>query len=250
MAVAPSPSSLSLAPSSTHQLLLLSPSDLEALAATLSSAQKPGVELTLLIRHFFHQAASVESFMLKFQASTRAAMNAGAGNPLIVTQVFEMTQAVDSLYAFVLGVGEEWAVEVRDWLLLAFKKNLVYPIPHPEMLKVVVRCLAQLDLLYTSEAVGTVASLLDGLFEQDSDQCPPLHNTSTSSSTPSALSASSAAGAGGAEDGAAAAATADARLPPCVKRMTLALALVVGDLLPILPQQMNVLGMYQDRGIV
>jgi len=191
------------------EMILLSPKDIQSFVYDISSSS---ADFQQIVRTFFHQASSVENFMVKFHSVIRTFMskeehslskddpyeatnnNAHRNYGRLddtegLTNVFEMTWALEGLYAFVLGVAEEWSNEVRSWLLVLFRKSLSPPIARHARLKCITQCLQQMELLHLPQAVSTIQGCVDRLFDPRTvippDRTPtlPLDGTSRDASS-------------------------------------------------------------------
>jgi hypothetical protein len=241
------------------EMILLSPKDVHVLVKDISAGS---ADFHQLVRTFFHQTAAVENFLIKFHSAIRIMMTKektqtenlrknmngteakipnfhstfGDGVDLeteTFLQVFEMTWALESLYAFVLGISEEWSTEVRNWILGMFTENLKLPLTSPARLKDLAFCLQRMELI-NSPAVTTciqkcMQSLLDPSIPFKIDLGPELPidaaGKDASALRTSGLSKS------------------DQALST-IRRCSYALGVIVDELIPSFPQDVGILSIY------
>ena len=164
------------------EMMLLSPKDVQSLVQDINNST---ADFQQLVRTFFHQATSVENFLLKFHGVIRTLMSkeehnisesllpvgdkasrrSGQDDTYALANVFEMTWALEGLYAFVLGVAEEWSDEVRCWLLTLLKKCLTPPLTKHTGLRQITEYLQRMDLLHSPLATSTIQNCVDRLFD-------------------------------------------------------------------------------------
>jgi len=167
------------------EMILLSPKDIQSFVYDVRSSS---ADFQQIVRTFFHQTSSVENFLVKFQGVIRTLMKkeelslseatrievrdsnnrmdfGTADDTGGLTNVFEMTWALEGLYAYVLDVAEDWSNEVRSWLLTLFRKSLSPPILRHASLKCLTQCLQQMELLHSPQAISAIQGCVDQLFD-------------------------------------------------------------------------------------
>jgi hypothetical protein len=130
-----------------------------------------------------------------------------------------MASGLESVYEFVLNFAEGWNREIKQWLLFSFKSHLIYPISDPQIIKTIISCLSKENMLDDKETRDIVTNIIDYSFDGGAI---PLNAADISSAS-------------------------STQVLEIVERINHTLNFVVGDLLPVLPPDFQIINLYQDR---
>lgn len=79
-------------------------------------------------------------------------------DPTRMTHVHEIVSLMQGLYSSVLGYGEQWASDLKEWLLKILAQKMTLPIEDPESLMVVIQCLTRW-VVYLSICISIYISI-------------------------------------------------------------------------------------------
>jgi len=152
-------------------------------------------------------------------------------DPKYIITIYEIMNAMEGLYEFLFRYAEDWNRNIKDWLFKSLKQYMTLPIEQPDVLKVILYCITRENKLFAPETILVVQQVISESFEEpesNSHTGPNTDNTGPnagSKSKPSSL----------------------AGVLKSVNRMVDTLNYVVGDLVPLLPPEFNVIRMFTER---
>eukprot|EP00602_Paraphysomonas_sp_CaronLab_P010362 CAMPEP_0185023544 /NCGR_PEP_ID=MMETSP1103-20130426/6202_1 /TAXON_ID=36769 /ORGANISM="Paraphysomonas bandaiensis, Strain Caron Lab Isolate" /LENGTH=1103 /DNA_ID=CAMNT_0027556179 /DNA_START=252 /DNA_END=3563 /DNA_ORIENTATION=- len=166
------------------------------------------------VKVFLDKVNELELFFMRFDEIITSQFEHGVNDPQQMFHTYEIISAMQSLYGYVLHYGEQWSNDTKDWLLRMLRQKMSLPIEEPELLMAVIQCLTRENMLFSPETVNTVNQVIEMSFEEGSDPY--------SESTIEGVLNS-------------------------VNRMVETLDQVVEDLMPLLPDDFNVITMFQEK---
>jgi hypothetical protein len=206
------------------------------------------IESALQMRVFLDKVAGIEAFFRVFDNVLAQALEKEVLQPQQVTHTYEIVSAMQNLYATILDYGENWTKSVREWLLILLRKHMSLPVKDPEVLMAVIQCISRENMMFSPDTSEVVNDIIEKSFASPSELTPGARvGTSSWTSTDHIL------------DGV----TRMVKRPVflsvvCVDGYSNAICvlymfqidtlnLVVSDLVPLLPEEFNVITMYQQK---
>ena len=144
-------------------------------------------------------------------------------DPKYIITVYEMMNAMEGLYEFLFRFSEDWSADIKAWLVRSLKIYMTLPIEQPEILKIILNCLARENKLFSPEIIQVVQQVIADSF--DDPVSTNVQNAAKKGLIKPTL----------------------ASVLRSVNRMVDTLNYVIGDLIPILPQEFNVIKMFTDH---
>ena len=83
----------------------------------------------------------------------RMLANLSSVQPQEVTDLYDIMTTMQSIYDVVTHMGEDWALEIRAWLLDLLMEHMKIPVRNPELLEIIIQCLAKDGTLLSSQSV-------------------------------------------------------------------------------------------------
>jgi flagellin-like hook-associated protein FlgL len=176
------------------------------------------IDSTYQVKVFLDKVAGIEAFFRVFDDIMHTTLGEGVGESQQVTHTYEIISAMQTLYAGILDYGETWTSVARDWLLRMLRQHMRLPVQEPELLMAVIQCISRENMMFSPDTSEVVNQIIEMSFEDvsDGDGDPDFAN-----STEGILAG--------------------------VTRMIETLEQVVEDLVPLLPEDFNVITMYSAK---
>ena len=96
---------------------------------------------------------SITFYSALHESMWRMLANLTSVKPQEVTDLYNIVSTMQSIYDVVTHMGEDWALEIRAWLLDLLMEHMTIPVHNPELLEIVIQCLAKDGTLFSSQSV-------------------------------------------------------------------------------------------------
>jgi hypothetical protein len=115
----------------------------------------------LQVKKFLDHVAITEDFFAMFNDVITKTLGTIITNPEELTHTYELISSMQTLYSFIIEMGERWTQDTKFWLLMMLKHYMKLPVERPDLLAAVIQCLISENELFAPETVSTVNDVID-----------------------------------------------------------------------------------------